>query len=117
MIGEFHRRRTRCWRSLAAVLRRARSLGNENGSVSAFWPLAQLPSDRLRAPLAPRPIWTVVLAVTGVILLTTSASAEERWTRALKIPEVPVDDTYTTAIIADVDNPASCAVPSFLRIA
>jgi hypothetical protein len=117
LIEEIHRRRTRRRRSLAAMLCKARSLGNKNRIVSAFWPLAQLPSNRLRAPLAPRFISTVVLAMAGVITLTTSASAEERWTRALKIPEVLVDDTYTTAIIADVDNPASCAVPSFLRIA
>ncbi len=57
------------------------------------------------------------MAVAGATSLPASASADERWTRALKIPEVLVDDTYTTAIIADVDNPASCSVPSFLRIA
>jgi hypothetical protein len=62
-------------------------------------------------------MWTTAITVASLISLTSSASAYERWTRALKIPEVLVDDTYSAAIIADVDKPASCAVPSFLRVA
>jgi len=100
------------------MLRRALAfgigLGNENGHASAFRSLVRQRGDLWRTP---RAMWSFAVAVGSMTSLTTSASAEERWTRALKIPEVLVVDTNTTAIIADVDNPAACSVPSFLRIA
>lgn len=121
MIGQFIRNRVLRLRSARAILCGPRpqsiSIGNEVSRIPVPRASTWREADSRRVPQMLRTLSAFLMALNCLLSFTSSARAEERWTLALKIPEVLVDDTYTTAIVAGVDNPASCNVPSFLRIA
>ena len=56
-----------------------------------------------------------LLASVACTAIPSMATAGD-WTGVRKITQVIVDDSFTTVIIPDVDNPASCGIPTFLRV-
>lgn len=60
--------------------------------------------------------WPIALFafIAGAVLPSVAMAGD--WTGVRKITQVIVDDSFTTVIIPDADNPASCAIPTYLRV-
>lgn len=56
----------------------------------------------------------LLAALAGVALPSMAMAGD--WTGVRKITQVIVDDSFTTVIIPDADNPASCGTPTYLRV-
>lgn len=67
-----------------------------------------------RRSSALRSVSTLLIA-TGLVAIPAAAHAGD-WTTSQRIGEVVIDDSFTTVIIAGIDNPMGCGTPSFLRV-
>jgi len=59
---------------------------------------------------------TIALFASMTCIAFPSMAMAGDWTGVRKITQLVVDDSSTTVIIPDIDNPASCGVPTFLRV-
>lgn len=55
-------------------------------------------------------------ATFGMAIFAPTLAVAGDWTSAQKLSQVVVDDSHITVIVPGIDNPASCSVPTFLRV-